>query len=134
MIELVRSMKPDLFIAGPAYNAGRYGISCGNMAAAVGRELGIPTVTGMYPENPAADLFRKDTYIVKTEILSSTLRKAAPVMCSIGLRLLKGEHIAGAQEEGYIIRDIILNEEQPLNAAERSIEMLMKKMRGEAFT
>ena len=51
-------------------------------------------------------------------------------MCSIGLRLLKGEHIAGAQEEGYIIRDIILNEEQPLNAAERSIEMLMKKMRG----
>lgn len=132
-VELVRSMKPDLFIAGPAYNAGRYGISCGNMAAAVGRELGIPTVTGMYPENPAADLFRKDTYIVKTEILSSTLRKAAPVMCSIGLRLLKGEHIAGAQEEGYIIRDIILNEEQPLNAAERSIEMLMKKMRGEAF-
>ena len=90
-------------------------------------------MTGMYPENPAADLFRKDTYIVKTEILSSTLRKAAPVMCSIGLRLLKGEHIAGAQEEGYIIRDIILNEEQPLNAAERSIEMLMKKMRGEAF-
>lgn len=129
-VELVRSMKPDLFIAGPAYNAGRYGISCGNMAAAVGRELGIPTVTGMYPENPAADLFRKDTYIVKTEILSSTLRKAAPAMCSIGLRLLKGEHIAGAQEEGYIIRDIILNEEQPLNAAERSIEMLMKKMRG----
>ena len=54
-------------------------------------------------------------------------------MCSIGLRLLKGEHIAGAQEEGYIIRDIILNEEQPLNAAERSIEMLMKKMRGEPF-
>ena len=95
--------------------------------------MGIPTVTGMYPENPAADLFRKDTYIVKTEILSSTLRKAAPVMCSIGLRLLKGEHIAGAQEEGYIIRDIILNEEQPLNAAERSIEMLMKKMRGEAL-
>ena len=60
-VELVRSMKPDLFIAGPAYNAGRYGISCGNMAAAVGRELGIPTVTGMYPENPAADLYRKDT-------------------------------------------------------------------------
>ena len=66
-VELVRSMKPDLFIAGPAYNAGRYGISCGNMAAAVGRELGIPTVTGMYPENPAADLFRKDTYIVNRD-------------------------------------------------------------------
>ena len=132
-VELVRAMEPDLFIAGPAYNAGRYGISCGNMAAAVGRELGIPTVTGMYPENPAADLFRKDTYIIKTPILSSALRKVAPVMSSIGLRLLKGDPIGGAEEEGYIIRDIILNEEQPLNAAERSIEMLMKKLRGEPF-
>lgn len=132
-VELVRSLKPDLFIAGPAYNAGRYGISCGNMAAAVGRELGIPTVTGMYPENPAVELFRKDTYIVKTAILSSTLRKTAPVISGIGLRLLRGERIGGAEEEGYIIRDIILNEEQPLNAAERSIEMLMKKMRGEPF-
>ena len=69
-LAIVRELKPDLFIAGPAFNAGRYGISCGNMASAVARELHIPTVTGMYPENPAVDLFRKDTYIVKTGIMS----------------------------------------------------------------
>ncbi|OUQ22367.1 hypothetical protein B5E80_14000 [Flavonifractor sp. An135] len=132
-VELVRALKPDLFIAGPAFNAGRYGISCGNMVSAVGRELGIPTVTGMYPENPAVELFRKDTYIVKTAILSSQLRKAAPVMASIGLRLLKGEHIGSAASEGYIIRDIILNEEQPQNAAERAIDMVLKKIKGEPF-
>ena len=39
-VELVRGLNPDLFIAGPAFNAGRYGISCGNMASAVARELG----------------------------------------------------------------------------------------------
>lgn len=132
-VELVRGLKPDLFIAGPAFNAGRYGISCGNMAAAVGRELGIPTVTGMFPENPAVDLFRKDTYIVKTAILSSTLRKVAPTMASIGVRLLKHEHIGSAESEGYVIRDIILNEEQPQNAADRAIEMLLKKIKGEPF-
>lgn len=132
-VELVKQLKPDLFIAGPAYNAGRYGISCGNMVSAVGKELGIPTVTGMYPENPAADLFRKDTYIIKTDILSSSLRKYAPVMAGIGLRLLKGEPIKGADQEGYMIRDIILNEEQPKNAAERALEMLMKKIKGEPF-
>jgi len=133
-VMLVKELKPDLFIAGPAFNAGRYGISCGNMASAVGRELGIPTVTGMYPENPAVDLFRKDTHIVKTAILSSQLRKAAPIMVSIGLRLLKGDHIGSADKEGYIKRDIILNEEQPQNAAWRAIEMVLNKIKGEPFT
>lgn len=132
-VELVKSLNPDLFIAGPAFNAGRYGISAGNMASAVAKELNIPTITGMYPENPAVELFRKDTYIVKTEILSSHMRKAAKTMSSIGLRLLNNEHIAGANEEGYIKRDIILNEEQELNAAERAIEMVLKKINGEPF-
>lgn len=133
-VELVKKLEPDLFIAGPAFNAGRYGISCGSMASAVGKELGIPTVTGMYPENPAVDLFRKDTYIIKTGILSSKMRKAASVMANIGLRLLKNEHINSAEKEGYIKRDIILNEEQPQNTADRAIEMVLKKIKGEQFT
>lgn len=132
-LALVRALKPDLFIAGPAFNAGRYGISCGCMASAVGRELHIPTVTGMFPENPAVELYRKDTYIVRTGIMSSQLRKAAPVMAGIGLRLLTGEHIGSAASEGYMIRDVILNEEQPDNAAVRAIDMLMKKIKGEPF-
>lgn len=132
-VALVKSLSPDLLIAGPAFNAGRYGISCGNMAAAVHQALGIPTVTGMYPENPAVDMFRKDTYIVKTGILSSGLRKVAPQMASIGLRLLTGERIGGANAEGYLYRDVILNEEQPYNAAHRAIEMVLQKIRGEAF-
>lgn len=130
-VALVKELHPDLFIAGPAFNAGRYGISCGNMAAAVAKELHIPTVTGMYPENPAVELFRKDTYIVKTEILSSKLRKAAPVMASIGLRLLKKERIGSAESEGYMKRDIILNEEQEKNAAQRAVDMVLAKIKGE---
>lgn len=130
-LELVRELKPDLFIAGPAFNAGRYGMSCGKMASIVAKELHIPTVTGMYPENPAVELFRKDTFIVKTEILSSKLRKAAPLMASLGLRLLKGEHIGSAAAEGYIRRDIILNEEQEKNAAQRAVEMVLAKIKGE---
>ena len=132
-VELAKSFKPDLFIAGPAFNAGRYGISCGNMVSAVARELKIPTVTAMYLENPAVELFRKDTYIVKTGIMSSDLRKTAPTMVSIGLRLLKKEHIGSAASEGYINRDIILNEEQTENAAVRAINMVLQKIKGELF-
>jgi len=132
-VDLAKELNPDLFIAGPAFNAGRYGISCGNMAAAVGKAMQIPTITGMYPENPAVDIFRKDTYIVETAILSSQLRKVAPVMAGIGLRLLQGEPVGSAEKEGYIKRDIILNEEQEKNAAGRAIEMVLKKIKGETF-
>lgn len=132
-LELVKSLNPDIFFSGPAFNAGRYGISAGNMAAAVGRELNIPTVTAMYYENPAVVLFRKDTYIVKTEILSSDMRKVVPKMTDIGLRLLKGEYIGSAETEGYIKRDVIKNEYQSKNAAERSVDMVLAKIKGEDF-
>lgn len=132
-VALVKELKPDIFFAGPAFNAGRYGMSCGNMASAVAKQLGIPTVTGMYHENPAVELFRKDTYIVKTKILSSDMRNVVPKMTSIGLRLLKNEHIAGAEAEGYIKRDIILNEIQEKNAAQRAVEMVLDKIDGKSF-
>ena len=44
----VKEINPDLFIAGPAFNAGRYGYACANVALAVKEELGIPVLTGMY--------------------------------------------------------------------------------------
>ena len=130
---LVEKLKPDLLIAGPAFNAGRYGLNCGKIASVVGQRLGIPTITGMYPENPAVDLFRKDTYIVKTGILASGMAAVGAKMASIALRLLKNEHIGGAISEGYIPRDIILNEEQPDNAAHRAIEMVLNKIHGKPF-
>ena len=52
ILEMVKSQEPDLFIAGPAFNAGRYGVACGTITDAVLNELGIPALTGMYVENP----------------------------------------------------------------------------------
>lgn len=132
-IDLVKKLRPDLFFAGPAFNAGRYGISCGYMASSVAEQLGIPTVTGMHPENPAVDMFRRDTYIVKTGINSRKMREVIARMVDIGLRLLNGTYIGNADKEGYIMRDEILNEMQSQNSAGRAIEMLLKKIKGEAF-
>ena len=132
-LALVKTLAPDIFIAGPAFNAGRYGISCGNMVSAVGKRLGIPTVTGMYPENPAVDIFRKDTYIIETGISAAGMREVGPKMASLALRLLKKEPIGSAAAEGYIPRDDIRNEEQPDNAAHRAIEMVLAKIGGRPF-
>ena len=46
--EEILAAKPDVFVAGPAFNAGRYGVACAKMCDYVKKELGIPSVTGMW--------------------------------------------------------------------------------------
>ena len=78
ILEMVKSQNPDIFIAGPAFNAGRYGVACGTICDAVQEELGIPAVTGMYVENPGADMFKKDVILVETGNSAATMKKAVP--------------------------------------------------------
>src|SRR5262245_54438289 len=54
---------PDVLVAGPAFNAGRYGLACG-LACQVATDLGIPNVTAMSPENPALAVYGKQLYTV----------------------------------------------------------------------
>ena len=42
---VIREVKPDVFIAGPAFNAGRYGVACAKVCDYVRTELGVPSVT-----------------------------------------------------------------------------------------
>ena len=42
--------------------------------------LNIPALTGMYIENPGADMFKKDVYIVETADSAAGMRKALPKM------------------------------------------------------
>ena len=44
---IVKEEQPDVFIAGPAFNAGRYGVACAKVCDFVRSELGIPSVTCM---------------------------------------------------------------------------------------
>jgi len=66
VIELLTLYQPEIVIAGPAFNAGRYGVACSTVCKAVQDKLGIPAITGMYEENPGVGLYKKDIYIIKT--------------------------------------------------------------------
>lgn len=128
----VEEIKPDLFIAGPAFNAGRYGVACGAVCKAVG-ELGIPTVTGMYEENPGADMYKSDTIIVKTRDSAAGMRKAVPAMAKIAKKLAEGEELGSAEEEGYIPTGVRTNYFAEERGSKRAVDMLVKKLAGEPF-
>ncbi len=132
ILEWVRAEKPDLFIAGPAFNAGRYGYACANICAAVKEELGIPVLTGMYEENPGADLKNK-VMIVATANSAAGMRKAAPVMAKLALKIMKGEKIGASCEEGYMNMGVRVNFFEKERGAKRAVDMLVKKLAGKPF-
>ncbi len=133
IIGLVREQNPDIFIAGPAFNAGRYGLACGGICKAVAETLKIPVLSGMYPENPGAEMYKKSAYIIKTKNSAVGMAEAISLMANLSSKLLNGEELKSPEEEGYISREIRKNYFTEETGAERASEMLLKKMRGEDF-
>src|SRR5690554_1765163 len=133
VLEMVKKYNPDLFIAGPAFNAGRYGVACGTIADAVQNELGIPSITAMYEENPGADMFKKSVYIVSTKDSAAGMRDAVKKIVPLALKLAKGEEIGSPEEEGYLARGIRKNFFTDKRGSERAVDMLLKKLKGEEY-
>lgn len=132
ILAMTKPLEPDLFIAGPAFNAGRYGVACGTICRAVENALHIPVLTGMYEENPGVDMFRKDLIIVKTKNSAAGMRQAVPVIRDLGIKLVNGEEILGPEEEGYLERGIRVNYFHEKRGSERAIELLVRKMKIES--
>ncbi|KPK23873.1 MAG: beta-aspartate methyltransferase [Nitrospira bacterium SG8_3] len=133
VLELVKGYRPDLLLAGPAFNAGRYGTACGAVCEEVAGRLAIPAVTGMFPENPGVDLYKKSVYIIETKPSSMGMKDAAQQMVGLALKLAKGESLGSPAEEGYIARGVRKNYFAKERGATRAVDMLLSKMKGEPF-
>ena len=133
IMNMIRAEKPDLVVAGPAFNAGRYGLACGTVCDEVARVLKIPVVTAMYHENPGAEMFHQTVYIVETGISAASMKQAVGPMASLAKKLLNGEEIGFPQEEGYLPQGFRVNVWMEQNGAQRGVDMLMKKLKGEPF-
>ncbi len=141
-LKLIESYQPDLFFAGPAFAAGRYGIACGAICKAVGEKLSIPVITGMYEENPGVDLYRKHAFICKTGNSARDMAESVACMTRLAFRLLSGEkgmhlisreNLPKPEEYGYFPRIILRNEYTDKSAAKRSVDKLLAKLKGSAF-
>ena len=140
--KLIEKFKPDLFFAGPAFEAGRYGLSCGAMCKVVNERLGIPSITGMYDENPGVELYRRDVYICKAERSVAKMAQDLTRMVNLGLklvskdqdsRLVSRENMGDPSEDGYFPRGLVRNAYTEKTQAERAVDMLLAKLKGESF-
>lgn len=133
LLAMIKKYEPAGFAAGPAFNAGRYGVACGSIAKAVEKELNIPVVTGMYIENPGADMFKKDVHIILTRDSAADMRKSMPKMANLLKKMIDGAEILGPDEEGYIERGIRVNYFAEERGSARGVEMLVQKMAKKPF-
>ncbi len=131
--DVLAEVRPDMVVAGPAFNAGRYGMACGQVAQ-VAAEQDIPVISGIYPENPGYELYRPWMYAVETGNSAASMRSALPAMVALIKRFIATQGNLGLPEEaGYLPRGVRINHFETQNGAERAADMLVSKLKGETF-
>lgn len=129
----LRERQPHVFIAGPAFRSGRYGLACGRLCLEAER-LGIAAVTGMHVENPGADLYRPEhLFIIATEASAAGMRPALERMATLALKRGRQQALGSAAEEGFLPRAVRRTVTTGRPAAVRAVEMALRKWRREPY-
>lgn len=131
--KIIKDYDIEMVIAGPAFNAGRYGMACG-MACKTAYEMEIPAVSGMFEENPGLDIYKRFGFIFPTANNAGGMRKALPLMASFANKIARGEDVYKQAEEGYFKRGIRHYFFTERTGAERVVDMAVAKATGVKFT
>lgn len=130
--EALDNIRPDLVLAGPAFDSGRYGLGCA-LICRIAQSRGIPAVTAMYPDNAAIITHRRELLAVPTGLDPTQMQQILSRMAALGLKLARGEELGSAQEEGYIprgIRKLVFKEKV---GYERALDMLLARVQGKPW-
>ena len=130
-IDKIREAKADFVIAGPCFQAGRYGMAAGALCTAVQAELAIPALAAMAEENPGTDLHREKLYIIDSGTDAAQMRHVMSRMAALARKLVNKKPIGLPREEGYFARGFIRDQFVEKTAAERLVDMVLAKVKGE---
>lgn len=130
--ETLTEYQADLIIAGPAFNAGRYGMACGGVCKAA-YEMGVPAVSGMFEENPGLQIYRKYGYIFPTENNARDMRNALKKIAEFVNKVAADGEEYDYKKEGYFKRGLRKNIWADDIGAHRAVDMALAKVKGEAF-
>ncbi len=128
----LQEMGPDVLIAGPAFASGRYGLACVEICKLAGT-LGLPAVTGMHPDNPAAQSLLSRVIIAPTGQTATDMVPALTAMTRLALKLGRGEELGPAEIEGYLPRGVRRVHERQQPGYQRALDMLLAKLHSRSF-
>ena len=135
LTEVMTQFVPDMFVAGPAFHAGRYGLACAKTASFVRERWNIPAVTGFYEENPGTREIGRHVFVIQTSSSAASMQATIKRFADLSALLLKKdfENVERFKEE-YCLR---IPRRFTVQAAApdsvRAVNMLLAKLRGVAF-
>jgi betaine reductase len=130
---MLQDLKPDVVIAGPAFESGRYGLACAEVCKAA-QGIGIPALTGMHPENPGVESGRPDLLIVPTGASPVEMQGALRAMARLAMKLGRRESLGPAEVEGFLPRGVRFTYTRAAPGYRRALDMLKAKLAGQPFT
>ena len=128
--EVLEKYSPDVVVAGPAFDSGRYGLACGLVSRIAG-EHGVPAVSAMEPDNPGVTVYRRHFYCLPTGVNVAEMPQVIARMSEFARRLNAGDEIGSAEEEGYIARGFRRDIFRDETGATRAVNMVLARIAGE---
>lgn len=133
IMSFVAAHQPDLFFAGPAFNAGRYGVACGAVCAQVKKQIGIPAITAMFEENPGRELYASDLFILKAPDNARKMAETVTAMAAFAYKMIDGTLERNPETEHFFERGWMVVKKYEDMASKRVVDMLLRKVKGEDF-
>ena len=96
ILEMLADKEFDLFLAGPAFQAGRYGVACGTICKAVKDRYHVPVLTSMIEENPGEEVgsAEEEGYFgrgIRRQVWRKDAKPASERMVEMLVKKLNGE-------------------------------------------
>jgi len=126
---------PDIFIAGPAFNAGRYGIACAKVCSWARDNWQIPAITAMHEDNPGTREIGRNVFVIQTGAsiasMAETLKRFARLMEILIARDESGAENFRAEYCLPIPRRFTVRTDRPDYV--RAVDLLLAKLNGEVY-
>jgi glycine reductase len=135
LTEVMTQFEPDLFVAGPAFHAGRYGLACAKSASFVRERRGVPALTGLYEENPGTREIGRHVIAIQTGSSAASMQSAIRRCADLAALLLDndGGRIEAFKEEFCLKIPRRFTVQASASDSVRAVDMLLAKLRGAAF-
>jgi glycine reductase len=126
---------PDIFLAGPAFNAGRYGIACAKVCSWVRDNWRIPTITAMHEDNPGTQEIGRHVFVIQTGASTASMPETLKRVSLLIEKLIAQDKSAienfRAEYCLPIPRRFTVRTDRPDYV--RAVDLLLAKLNGEVY-
>ena len=131
----MEQFQPDIFLAGPAFNAGRYGLACAKVCSWVRDNWRIPAITGMHEDNPGTKEIGRHVFVIQTGASAASMQESLKRFSLLIERLLTGNENAienfRAEHCLPIPRRFTVRSDAPDYV--RAVDLLLAKLNGQTY-